>query len=45
MGTIRYTGEDIPADSRLSKQNGMIINPNSPAGIKVYVFNSNFLNL
>lgn len=37
METIRYTGEDIPVDILMKRDDGTIINPNDLAGIKVYV--------
>lgn len=40
MATTRYTGEDIPADITLKDDAGTVINPNTLAGIKVYVLDS-----
>jgi hypothetical protein len=37
MSTIRYTGEDIPADFILKDDDGTVIDPTSLAGMKVYV--------
>lgn len=36
MKTIRYSGEDIPVDIVMKRDDGTTINPNNLAGIKVY---------